>query len=451
MPRAKKQRKAGKKDKEVQQIIDAAQRLGVTIDKEKAIKWLEDMAKVKASSVDVDIDQTTGVYGHKINLIDFDSQELDRFKRIADIVGLPDTKGIVETAISLSGSAAQGKIQRYPGDLDYFERVNILAPTREDACKIIGDVMRTKALDKFYSPIYQLIEVKWGSFKSDFKKKGKIIKSGSPMSWDADEIKQGFMMLEDENGEPIKIDWSYGEQDPGWCKLDWVIAEPDIGRVVNVSNMLDVTWEAPDGKIIPLDGQLDPYFQEVYLEAESIPLFTKLRQFLSPDNLDNYVKALEGQVIHYSEEGPQQNYGKVAKRLYNIFRLTGAHKEAMFIRELFDEPASALYQVWSIIDMLDDVGKPDSSIDKKTLLKQTSDVIKVVVDICEGEVESKIVEAIMKLRDDIAGIADISDEEWSKTISETRLIVIKQVNEYFYTRLNILPQILAYIDKIRSQ
>ena len=36
----------------------------------------------------------------------------------------------VETALALSGSAAQSKIQTYPGDADYFERVNILAPTQ---------------------------------------------------------------------------------------------------------------------------------------------------------------------------------------------------------------------------------------------------------------------------------------------------------------------------------
>ena len=46
--------------------------------------------------------------------------------------------------------------------------------------------------------------------------------------------------------------------DPGWCKLDWVIADPIRGRLANASNMLDVTWEVPDGTIIPLDGYLDP-------------------------------------------------------------------------------------------------------------------------------------------------------------------------------------------------
>ena len=40
----------------------------------------------------------------------------------------------------------------------------------------------------------------------------------------------------------------------------WVIADPVRGALANASNMLDVTWEAPDGSVTPLDGYLDPYF-----------------------------------------------------------------------------------------------------------------------------------------------------------------------------------------------
>ena len=436
------------KDEDIKQIIEAGRRLGVEIDEKKAVKWIEDMKAAQETEGDVSIDKDKGVYGHEVSLIDFDSEDLERFRKIADIVGLPDTEGIVETAISLSGSAAQGKVQRYPGDLDFFERVNIITKTKKEACKISGEVMRKKALDKLYSPTYQLIEVKWGTWQENVKKDGKLIKAGAPMSWDSTDVKQGYMNVQDEKGKSKKIKWSYGEKDPGWCKLDWLVAEPEKGRIINVSNMLDVTWEAPDGNIIPLDGQLDPYFQEVYLEAESVPLFTKLREHLTPNELDNYVDALEGQVRYYTKEG-HENYGKVAKRLYNIFRLTGAHIEAMFIRELFDEPAAALYQVWSLIDTIDDAGKSDSNIDKKTVAKQASNLVKLVVDCCEGEAESKIVDALMKLRDDITGVEDLSDEEWSKTISESRFLVVKLVNEYFYTRLKIIPKIIKYIENIK--
>ena len=46
----------------------------------------------------------------------------------------------------------------------------------------------------------------------------------------------------------------------------------------------------PDGTITPLDGYLDPYFQEVYLEAESVPIFSKLAQHVSANALDEYVE-----------------------------------------------------------------------------------------------------------------------------------------------------------------
>jgi hypothetical protein len=258
------------------------------------------------------------------------------------------------------------------------------------------------------------------------------------------------MMVEDMKGDSIKIEWSYGENDPGWCKLDWIIAERDKGRVVNVSNMLDVTWEAPDGSIVPLDGYLDPYFQEVYIEAESIPLFSKLKEHLTPDKLESYVEALKGQVKWYTAEG-HENYGKVAKRLYNIFRLTGLHKEAMFIRELFDEPAAALYQVWSLIDTIDDAGSPDSNIDQKTVAKQASELIKQVVKVVEGEEEEQIVDSLMKLRDDITGVADLSEDEWDKIISESRYLVVKRVNEYFYSRLKIMPDVMKFIEQIQKE
>lgn len=142
-------------------------------------------------------------------------------------------------------------IQLYPGDCDYFERVNIIAEMREEACRILADLMRDKALDKFEGPGYQLIQVRFGTWKTDVVKDGERITAGSPISWDPDEVKAGKMQVFRASSEPWGVAWEYSCLDPGWCKMDWVIAEPEKGRVVNASNMLDVTWEAPDGSITP--------------------------------------------------------------------------------------------------------------------------------------------------------------------------------------------------------
>ena len=130
------------------------------------------------------------------------------------------------------------------------------------------------------------------------------------------------------------------------------MADPVRGTLANASNMLDATWEAPDGTITPLDEYLDTYFQEVYLDAESLPLFAKLARHVLPDAVDDYAEQLERQIYEYTVEKP--NYGKAAKRMYNLFRLTGRYEEAAYLRELFDEKATALYQVAALIRSLDE-------------------------------------------------------------------------------------------------
>jgi hypothetical protein len=427
---------------EVDQIIKTAKTLGVEVDETDVAQWLTAMAA--SGAMEWEVDEEAGIYGHEITLLDFDKATLDRYRRIADIVQLPDLPN-VETAISLAGSAAQGVIQRYPGDCDYFERVNIKAETREEACRILADLMRDKALDKFEGPGYQLIEVRFGTWRADVVKGSERVKADSSITWGPDEVKAGKMHVFRASGEPWEVEWEYGCLDPGWCKMDWVIAEPEKGRVVNASNMLDVTWEAPDGSITPLDGFIDPYFQEVYLEAESVPVFTKLAQHVSPRALDEYVQQLSGEVHKYTHK--HINYGKAAKRMYNIFRLTGRHQTAALIRELFDEPTALLYQVWALLDTIDRVSQPDSTLDHEAVVQQTDALIRDVVTTCEGPLEVEVVMALIRLRDDITGLVDLG-EHWSTLVADSRAKVEQLVNEFFKAKLLGIPEAREFLDAL---
>jgi len=38
------------------------------------------------------------------------------------------------------------------------------------------------------------------------------------------------------SGEPWEVRWEYDCLDPGWCKMDWIIAEPERERVVNAGH-----------------------------------------------------------------------------------------------------------------------------------------------------------------------------------------------------------------------
>jgi hypothetical protein len=430
---------------ELQKIIDSATRLGVELDEEEAMQWLTAISISKTGG-DVVVDTQQGVFGHKVSMLDFSSEDLSYFREIGRLVEFYDQPGVVETALALSGSAAQSKIQTYPGDCDYFERVNIKADTHDAACQILADIMREKALSTAKGDTYQLIEVKLGSYKEDIVKDGDPIKAGSPISWTADEIQAGQIDAFYPDGNPATITWEEAALDPGWCKLDWVVADPVRGQLANASNMLDVTWEAPDGSIIPLDGYMDPYFQEVYLEAESIPVFSKLVKHVSTDALDEYVAQLEKEVNKYVTK--DINYGKAAKRMYNIFRLTGRYEEAAFVRELFDEPTTMLYQVWSLIRTIDDLVDEEREIPEETLLAQADNLILSVIEALEGAKEAEIVRYLLRLRDSLSQRE--TGDAWTAQVDAARAEVINIVNNFFYERLTALPSIRLYIDSFQE-
>jgi hypothetical protein len=429
---------------DLKRILDSARRLGVEMDEGEALQWLTAIGATGDS--DITIDSDSGVFGHRITMLDFSANELAHFRRIGKIVEFDDQPGRVETALALSGSAAQSKIQTFPGDADFFERVNIIAPTKEEACRILAEIMRAKALDKLRGDAYQLLEVKFGSYPQDMVKDGRAVKAGSPIAWLPDEIAEGKIDAFTPEGSPVTVTWEQVMDNPGWCKLDWVVADAAHKQLTNASNMLDVTWESPNGDIVPLDGYLDPYFQEVYLDAASIPVFTKLAKHVSSDALEHYVQQLEHEVKKYLTK--DVNYGKVAKRMYNIFRLTGHYEEAAFLRELFDEPATLLYQVWSLIRTIDDCFNPNASIAISTLLAQTDELILDVVRLTEGEKETEIVRLLLHLRDILS--REAMGEPLSSQAEAARAEVINLVNNFFYEKMSAVPGIKSYMETIVS-
>jgi len=429
------------KSKQLEQIVQSAQRLGIELDQAEALQWLTAVAIAQGED-DISVDIKSGVFGHKVTMLDFSTDELAHFRRVGELVGFEDIPGEVETALALSGSAAQSKIQKYPGDADFFERINILSPTKEDACAVLARVIKDKVRSTFKGPTYQMIEVKFGSYPQNVVINGEHIKTGGPIAWLPAEVLAGEKSVEIESGELLRITWEGASLDPGWCKLDWVVADAAHGHLINASNMLDVTWESPQGDIIPLDGYLDPYFQEVYLEAESIPLFSKLAKHVSSDALDEYVIALEKEVKKYTTKSI--NYGKAARRMYNIFRLTGEYEAAAFIRELFDEPSTILYQVWSLIRTIDDCSVEGTSITIEQLLDHMDQLIVNVVDVLEGGEEAEVVRLLLRLRDILS--REETGHAFSPQAEAARAELINIVNNFFYEKLTAIPTIKGYMD-----
>ena len=428
----------------IDRMVESAQAMGIEIDREEAQRWIAAVSAESAGLLTVDVD--TGVYGHRVTMEDHDPIDLARFRRMAVIVAFEDRIPHVTTALALSGSAAQARIHRFPADADFFERVHVQAPTREAACQLLGEVIRDKALATMRGAGHRLQEVRLGTWPVDATVRGGHVKRGQSVTWRPAEVEAGSIPYTAPDGLEGALRWEDAARDPGWCKLDWVIADAGDRSLVNVSNMLDATWESPDGTITPLDGFLDPYYQEVYLETESIPLFSRLVKELGADSVAEYVERLTDEVYKYTVK--ETNYGKATRRLYNIFRITGRYAEAAYIRELFDEPVTALYQVGAILRTLDEAAEAGDAFATEAMVTQIDGLIMSAIGGLEGSSEAEMVRRLLGLRDAFtrrAGKA-ISDTD----IADAQAHAMREVNAYFERVLMRVPSIKAFLEGIAA-
>jgi hypothetical protein len=428
----------------VDRLLAAAESMGIEIDRDEANRWIEAVSADGGGTVTVDVD--SGVYGHRLSMADYDDHDIDRFRRLARIVGLEDRPPVVTTALALSGSAAQSRVHRFPADADFFERIHIRAETREEACLVLADVLREKAIATARGAGFRLQEIRFGNWPVDGMADGVPIRRGTPISWTAVQVEAGSRAVELADGSVAILSWEDVAGDPGWCKLDWVIAIPGEHGLANVSNMFDATWEAPDGTITPLDGFLDPYFQEVYLETDSIPLFSRLVKQMGADAVGEYVRQLRGEVHVYTVEHP--NYGKAARRLYNIFRLTGMYAEAAYIRELFDEPVTALYQVAAMLRTLDEAAAAGELFATEAMVAEFDGLIMSTIAALEGRAEAEMVRRLVRLREAFARRAEAAIEE--AEIAAARSDAMQAVDVYFRRVLEAVPTIREYLRELAA-
>ena len=254
------------------------------------------------------------------------------------------TRQGIRSAIALAGSAAQSRFQLFPGDCDYFERVHIHAPTREEAVSKLALSMIETVARAFPHPELQFTEMLLGYHPVDGTRGDEAVRKGQPVRWTLMDLDSRVMNIDGADGQTHTIRLVENAGDPGFVKLDWVYADAEQARLVAVSKVIDATWARPDGTIEALDGVVDSFYQEVYLDPDTRPHVERLIDELKPDGLEYYVDQLHGEIRKYMKEG-HENYGKVAKRLYNIFRITSRPGPAAFLRQLFDDPAARLYQV----------------------------------------------------------------------------------------------------------
>ncbi len=402
----------------------------------EAVKRAKDWVAELEEQAALSLRQTdSGVFGLEEVVADFDEAEIERLRVIGEAIGTPPRPG-VKSAIALAGSAAQSRFQLYPGDCDFFERVHIQATSREEAIGILLSTMIETVGRVFTHPHLQFAEMKMGLHPKDSRRGEETYKTGTPVSWSLSDLDSRSFPVEDADGSPLLIELAEVSEQPGQVKLDWIQADRDKDRIVAVSKVIDATWESPEGLITALDGVLDSFYQEVYLDPESKPHVQRLIEQATPSGLREYTAQLDKEIAKYTTEG-KENWGKVAKRLYNIFRITNRPGPADFLRQLFDDPAARLYQVGGALYAAGQaMGK--SRLTPEAIDAQVEGLVDIVRE-CYTRTDKE--ELISKLRQ----LTSLDDQSRKAAVDEITEKANDEVSDYFKGRLMENADIADYV------
>src|SRR5919112_4769937 len=148
--------------------------------------------------------QRGGVFGLDDVVGDFDASGVESLRQIADMIRTQAREG-VRSAIALAGSAAQSRFQLFPGDCDFFERVHITAPTREDAVEVLAATMIDVVARTFTNPHLQFQEMKLGLYPGAYSRDEEPVSQGSPISWGLTDIDVRVVRVVDPTGETQRL------------------------------------------------------------------------------------------------------------------------------------------------------------------------------------------------------------------------------------------------------
>jgi hypothetical protein len=126
--------------------------------------------------------------------------------------------------------------------------------------------------------------------------------------------------------------------------------------------------------------------------------------------------------------------------------MNGHYAEAAFIRELFDEPITALYQVAALIRTLDDAANSGEDFDAETMVAQVDTLIMSAIQALDGPEEAEMVGHLLKLRNSIQKRGAEADR--AEDMTDVQNAALKAVNSYFERALRSVPEIDAYLKEI---
>ncbi len=251
----------------LEKLAAIARSAGIELSVEEATAWLAASSQMAANPGEFDVIPRDGIAGFELAVLDFDPASAARLRHIGDLIATR-SRPSVQVGLAIAGSAAQSRIQSFPADNDFFERVHIRAATIGEARAILAGIVRADTLSAVKNRGVVLDDLCFGSG------------GGKALRWKEDTLTTGSISNSQDDGATA-VSWLDAAQDPGFIKVAWILVDPDLGGPGLASKVIDATWEDLNGEIATLDSMIDGEFQQIYLDGSGAELASKVAKSVS--------------------------------------------------------------------------------------------------------------------------------------------------------------------------
>ena len=332
----------------------------------------------------------------------------DKDKVPNDPTILPDDTTIT-TALGLGGSAAQGRVQRYPGDIDFSDTYLVRGPDAESAAKAVANTIiefvernRDNPNFEFVNIVISLPKKKDGSISYNYQQ---LVDPGN-----YDTIVSLIKNLTPERGN-INTFWRAivdGETVNGEKQERFI----EISKILNITaqknssdELLFATRQTIDEELVNATSfsEQDDFFITRVSGAEYQTAFIQEPELIPDEKLSDYAITIRKSALREFKRG---KYLKAAKRSFNYLLSIGNIDGIEYIENsgIFASPGARANQEVSVMDAIAKALNPSEPATEILVVGKASIMLKNSAKVIRKSLGKR------NTRDIVSGLINLAEE-----------------------------------------
>ncbi len=295
------------------------------------------------------------IYGVEWAVKCADKRELHKYRKLYEIIKLSDDQKL-EVSTSLSGSAAySGRVNPYPGDIDFTEIVLVRGSSLQEAADTFVDRLQQN-IDKILSnDRIRFSELKIGADRH----------TGKGLKWDLSEVRSGYkVLLHRSDGFDGRVSLNEAALQGGMIKLDLIVKSDDdwkeVTKVIRFGYQPESSRAISDIVLLTPETLGETIYQELYFSSREARLASLISEVSEEGGFNNqqvmkkYRNLMDVEIAHYGALGiaDKISHLKLLKRWFNKLRMDRDEAGIGKLTEIFRSSVNAVNELREMIMVL---------------------------------------------------------------------------------------------------